>query len=45
MIKYHNRFNLQGFPAKVCLLICDILHKGRGSYDRISYSFDTNGDY
>lgn len=45
MIKYHNRFNLQGFPAKVCLLICDILHQGRGTYDRISYAIDTNGDY
>ena len=45
MIRYHNRFNLQGFPAKVCLLICDILHQGRGTFDRISYAIDTKGNY
>lgn len=43
--KYHKRFNLNNYPAKVCFMICDILHQGRGSYDRISYALDTTGDY
>lgn len=45
MIRYHKRFSLDGFPAKVCFMICDILHQGRGTYDRIAYAIDTGGDY
>ncbi len=43
--KYHKRFNLEGYPAKVCFMICDILHQGRGDYDRIGYALDTNGNF
>ncbi len=45
MPKYHKRFNLHRYPAKVCFMICDILHQGRGTYDRIRYAIDTNGNY
>lgn len=42
MKKYSKRLNLNGYPAKVCFMICDILHQGRGTYDRISYALDTD---
>jgi hypothetical protein len=45
MIKYNKRFSLNGFPAKVCFMICDILHQGRGTYDRIAYAINTGGNY
>jgi uncharacterized small protein (DUF1192 family) len=45
MKSYHNRFGLDGVPAKVCFMICDILHQGRGTNDRIAYAINTNGNY
>lgn len=45
MIKYHKRLALDGFPAKVCFMVCDILHQGRGKYDRIANALDTNGNF
>jgi hypothetical protein len=45
MKSYSQRFNLHHAPAKVCLLICDILHQGRGTYDRIANCLNTNGNY
>ena len=45
MQAYHNRFGLNNAPAKVCVMICDILHQGRGSYDRIANALNTNGDW
>jgi hypothetical protein len=45
MVKYNKRFSLNGFPAKVCFMICDILHQGRGTYDRIAYAINTGGNY
>jgi hypothetical protein len=45
MSKYSKRLSLHNYPAKVCFMICDILHHGRGSYDMIAYAIDTNGDY
>lgn len=45
MKKYHKRFNLHHAPAKVCLMVCDIRHQGRGSNDRIALALDTKGDY
>lgn len=41
MKKYSRRFNLNRYPAKICFMICDILHQGRGTYDRIGYALDT----
>jgi len=45
MIKYHKRLGLDGCPAKVCFMVCDILHQGRGKYDRIANALDTGGNY
>jgi len=45
MIEYHNRFNLENAPAKVCQIICDIRHQGRGKNDRIASALNTNGNY
>lgn len=45
MKAYHKRFGLDGAPAKVCLMICDIRHQGRGVNDRIANALNTNGDY
>lgn len=45
MISYNKRFGLNGFPAKVCQMICDIRHQGRGKNDAIANALNTNGDY
>jgi hypothetical protein len=45
MVRYDKRFSLNGFPVKVCFMICDILHQGRGTYDRIAYAINTGGNY
>lgn len=45
MIDYNKRFKLNGVPAKVCQVICDIRHQGRSSNDRIANALNTNGDY
>ncbi|MFT3796630.1 hypothetical protein [Flavobacterium sp.] len=45
LVKYHNRLGLDGYPAKVCLMVCDILHQGRGKFDRIANALDTNGNH
>jgi hypothetical protein len=45
MIVYDRRFNLDGVPAKVCLLICDIRHQGRSTNDRIAFALNTNNDF
>jgi hypothetical protein len=45
MVAYDKRFNLDGAPAKVCLVICDIRHQGRGKNDRIAAALSTNGDW
>jgi hypothetical protein len=45
MIEYDNRFNLDGVPAKVCQMICDIRHQGRGKNDRIANALNTGGDF
>lgn len=45
MVNYDKRFNLDGAPAKVCQVICDIRHQGRGKNDRIAAALSTNGDW
>lgn len=45
LIKYHKRLGLDGLPAKVCLMVCDILHQGRGKFDRIANALDTGGNF
>jgi hypothetical protein len=45
MVEYNKRFGLNGVPAKVCQMICDIRHQGRGLNDRIASALNTNGNY
>ncbi len=45
MKTYSRRYNLNGAPANVCLMVCDIRHQGRGSSERIAAALNTNGDY
>lgn len=45
MVEYDKRFKLNGVPAKVCQMICDIRHQGRGMNDRIANALNTNGNY
>jgi hypothetical protein len=45
MIEYNRRFGLDGVPANVCQMICDIRHQGRGKNDRIANALNTNGNY
>ncbi|HEY5772836.1 MAG TPA: hypothetical protein VIS75_09410, partial [Chitinophagaceae bacterium] len=45
MIDHGVRFNLDGVPAKVCQMICDIRHQGRGMNNRIANAIDTGGDF
>ena len=45
MIAYDRRFNLDGVPANVCQLICDIRHQGRGTNDRIALALNTGDDF
>ncbi len=32
LLRHSDRLDLNGYPAKVCVVICDILHHGRGNY-------------
>ena len=45
MVQYNKRFGLNSVPAKVCLMVCDIRHQGRGMNDRIANALNTGGNY
>jgi hypothetical protein len=45
MVEYSKRFNLNGVPAKVCQMVCDIRHQGRGMNDRIANAMNTDGNW
>jgi len=45
MVEYNRLFKLNGVPAKVCQVICDIRHQGRGMNTEISKALNTNGNY
>jgi len=45
MAEYDRRFNLNNAPAKVCQLICDIRHQGRGNNDMIALALNTGGNW
>ncbi len=45
MVEYNNRFRLNGVPAKVCQMVCDIRHQGRAKNDRIANALNTKGNY
>jgi hypothetical protein len=45
MIAYNKRYNLDGSPAKVCQMVCDIRHQGRASSDLIIKALNTQGNH
>jgi hypothetical protein len=45
MTEYDRRYNLNGAPAKVCQLVCDIRHQGRGNSDMIAMALNTGGNW
>ncbi|GAB3573345.1 hypothetical protein [Hymenobacter daeguensis] len=42
---YHQRLGLAGAPMKVCAVVCDILHQGRGTFARMAAALDTGGNW
>lgn len=42
---YSRRFGLNGAPARVCHLICDIRHQGRARNDDIAAAISTGGNW
>ena len=45
MKQYAQSYNLDGFPANVCQIICDIRHQGRASSQQIINALNTNGNF
>jgi len=45
MKDYAASYNLDGFPDRVCLVVCDIRHQGRASSRHIINALDTRGNY
>jgi len=45
MKDYGESYNLDGFPAKVCQVICDIRHQGRAKSSQIIAAINTNGNF
>lgn len=45
MISYHKTFGLDGVPAKVCMMVCDIRHQGRGKNILIANALSAPGGY
>lgn len=44
MKQYAQSYNLDGFPAKICQIICDIRHQGRASSQQIINALNTGGN-
>lgn len=45
MAEYSKLFHLDGVPAKVCLMVSDIRHQGRGVNPQIAQALNTGGNY
>ena len=45
MKDYAESYNLDGFPAKICQVICDIRHQGRAKSSHIIAALNTNGNH
>jgi hypothetical protein len=45
MKQYAQSYNLDGFPANVCQIICDIRHQGRASSQQIINALNTGGNF
>ncbi len=44
MKHYADSYNLDGYPANICQIICDIRHQGRAKSQHIINALDTNGN-
>lgn len=45
MKRYAQSYNLNGFPDKVCQVVCDIRHQGRATSQHIINALNTGGNY
>jgi DNA-directed RNA polymerase specialized sigma54-like protein len=45
MKQYAQSYNLDGFPANVCQIVCDIRHQGRASSQQIINALNTSGNF
>ena len=45
MKQYAQSYNLDGFPDKVCQVVCDIRHQGRASSQQIINALNTGGNF
>ena len=45
MKRYAQSYNLDGYPAKVCQVVCDIRHQGRATSQQIINALNTGGDF
>lgn len=45
MKRYAESYNLDGYPDKVCQIICDIRHQGRATSQQIINALNTGGDF
>jgi hypothetical protein len=45
MKSYAESYNLDGFPAKVCQIVCDVRHQGRAKSSDIINALNTRGNH
>lgn len=45
MKRYAQRYNLDGYPDKVCQVVCDIRHQGRANSQQIINALNTGGNF
>ena len=45
MKSYSRSYNLDGYPDRVCQVVCDILHQGRANSRHIIAALNTGNDY
>ncbi|MGQ0594380.1 MAG: hypothetical protein ACT4QB_17555 [Gammaproteobacteria bacterium] len=45
MKDYAHSYNLDGFPDKVCQVVCDIRHQGRATSSQIINAINSNGNF
>jgi hypothetical protein len=45
MKRYAQSYNLDGYPDKICQMICDIRHQGRATSQQIINALNTNGNF
>jgi hypothetical protein len=45
MKRYAQSYNLDGYPDKVCQIVCDIRHQGRATSQQIIQALNTGGNF